>query len=261
MGFRSKVFLTMFLIFGDIVATTVRPTWDRGGDFDQYLWVAGHLSIAFLEGVMVFAFFSGTIWFTAGLLGEMLFSIKSTFPLWLLHAFFVQMPWTYNFFISADKNQPWNSAIYAALFSLDVAVAVLFWTSMMYTISCMTDRRMYAPYHKEICVQLMKKYQQQQQGIRISSGSGGGSRSIPGHSPGTSMVQSPPNAFGSPQEQPYPGQQHQQHGFASQSPNMPLSQQMSQQQPAFSQGKRGSVLSSQPQHSGRRSPVVTFANS
>jgi hypothetical protein len=175
MGFRTKLFITCFLIFADLVSTTVRPTWDHGGAFEQYIWVAAHLMIAFLEGVMVFAFFSGTIWFTAGLLGEMLFTVKTTLPLWLIRTFFVQMPWTYNTFVNKNPKSPWEDAGYAALFSLDITFAILFWVSLIYTISCLTDKRMYAPYHREVCMALIAQYHGKAKPIQTSlSGSGGG---------------------------------------------------------------------------------------
>lgn len=153
MAFRLAIVVTELLILVDLVCTALRPTWKDDDDVRTFLFLSGHAAAVILEGVAVFAFFSATVWFEAGLLGELMHTVYSTMPLFVARLFLVQMPIVYWKYVSRGKPHAWDDGVYVFLYVMDIVVACAFWVSLVYTMSCMTDKRMYAPYHRERALQ------------------------------------------------------------------------------------------------------------
>lgn len=148
MGFRICLGSTWALVLADIILIALRPTFRLDSDVDQFVMLAVHVCVVILEAVVIFSFFSNTVWFTAGLFGELLATIKLTFPLYFCHLLLTAFPIIYRRFIRGLKSTAMEDGASVAMFIADYIVAVSFWVSLMYTACCMTDIRMYAPYHK-----------------------------------------------------------------------------------------------------------------
>jgi hypothetical protein len=148
MAYVPAMFVAILLIFCDIFVTSIRSTFTRGGDVGTYVLLSVHEVVAVSEGVIIFAFFSYTIWFTAGLLGHLAFTVKVTLPLWVLRLAFITIPRIYAKFIS-QSSRDWSDPLYAVLFCLDLLSCVSLSVSLMYTVSALSEKRMYAPYHQE----------------------------------------------------------------------------------------------------------------
>jgi hypothetical protein len=137
----------MLLFFvADLLLMTLRPLWDTGDEIASYVLLGGHIIILLSQGAVVFAFFSHTIWFTAGLLGQLLVTIRMSFPLWIMRIFGVVAPWAYRSFGSSVS---FDDGLYLFLYTLDLLLALAYWIALLYTVCCMTEKGMYAPYHKE----------------------------------------------------------------------------------------------------------------
>lgn len=149
MGYVLTVAVTMVLLLTETVFTAVRSTLQAGGDQTLYTLLAVHEVLVVAIGVTVFAFFSNTVWFTAGLLPQLVFSIKATVPLWVLRLFFVAMPDVYLRVLSGGR-RGWDDGVYIFLAVLAVLSSMALSASVMYTAACLSDKRMYAPYHKEM---------------------------------------------------------------------------------------------------------------
>jgi hypothetical protein len=154
MGFRGTAVATAIVILGDLALTVIRPTYTKpDGSEDavmEYVLLVIHALVTIVQAVLIFAFFSNTIWFTAGLLGDLMKTVRATLPLWFLRFVFVIVPWVYRSFIGDGiKETAFDDTTYIVLYVLDHLVALALWVSMLYTMSCMAEATMYAPYHKD----------------------------------------------------------------------------------------------------------------
>jgi hypothetical protein len=148
MGYRLCFVLGVLLTAVDIVFTSIRSTWADGGDVALFVLLTVHELVVVAMGVTVFALFSNTIWFTAGLLGELGYTIKATLPLWLCRLFFVAMPSVYRRFITSE-DRGWDDGVYGFLCVADLVSCVAFLVSFCFTSCAMSEKRMYPPYHRE----------------------------------------------------------------------------------------------------------------
>jgi hypothetical protein len=148
MAYVTAMSIALFLMLCDIFFTSIRSTLQTGGDVATYVTLSIHEVCAIAQAVTIFAFFSYTVWFTAGLLGHLTFTVRVTLPLLLLRLFFIQMPVIYGKFISSEARR-WSDPAYGVLFCLDIASCLSMCTSMMYTVACLSEKRLYAPYHTD----------------------------------------------------------------------------------------------------------------
>lgn len=116
----------------------------------HYILLGVHILVVILEGIIVFVFFSGTIWFAAGLLGQLSFSVVTTLPFWVLRFVICYLPWVYKRFIADNSVTPWQHGVYGFLTVLDIISCIALGISLCYTICCLTDKHMYIPYHTAI---------------------------------------------------------------------------------------------------------------
>ena len=154
MGFRINVLALLFLILADAIFTIVRPTTadyadTMNVDVLDYVLIAAHGVTAICQAVAIFALFSSTVWFTAGLLGELFMTAKWTMLIWFVRLIFIAMPWVHRRFIGNLGDRAMEDRDYRFLFVGDLLLAVANWAALMFTASCMTEKRMYSPYHKE----------------------------------------------------------------------------------------------------------------
>lgn len=154
MGFRINVVALLFLIVADAIFTIVRPTTKdyedtMNVDVLDYVFIAAHGVVVICQAVTIFIMFSNSIWFTAGLLGELLSIAKWTLFVWAVRFIFVAMPWVHRRFIGGLGDTPMTDGGYRFLYVTDLLLAVANWAALMYTAGCMTEKRMYSPYHKE----------------------------------------------------------------------------------------------------------------
>jgi hypothetical protein len=150
MAYRACAFILVLLIAIDAFFMALRSNWNfRGGVLAAYLALGFHEFIVVLQATTVFALFSATVWFGAGLLGQLGYSIRATMPLFVLKLFLVQMPWVYKEYLS-KASFSWEDPWYIVLYVAEVVVSVLYWCSLLYTLFCMTEKKMYAPYHREL---------------------------------------------------------------------------------------------------------------
>lgn len=147
MAYVPALLVALFLVAADVFFTSIRSTWSTGGDVATYVLLSLHEVVAVTIGVTVFAFFSYTVWFTAGLLGHLTFTIRATFPVWLIRMFFIQMPRIYAKFISRGYSRDWGDPVYGTLVCLDIVSCIALGVCLMYTVCCLSEKRMYAPYH------------------------------------------------------------------------------------------------------------------
>lgn len=149
MGFRLTIGILLFLVACDLVLTVVRPTAD--GDIDvsvlDYVLVAAHSVVVLAEGGCVFQLWSGTVLFTAGLLGELLETATATVILLFFRLLCLILWWVVRRYASSGLlgDSDFNMFLYVA----DQLIAVSTWCSLMYTAGALTEKRMYAPYHRE----------------------------------------------------------------------------------------------------------------
>lgn len=163
MGFRLTVASTVFFAAADLVLLTLRPPWPLEDLVMQYVLLVVHLFVAIVEGINIFAFFSNTIWFTAGLLGKLAMTVRASLPLWVLRLIFVAVPWLYrNFGPAAVKTAAFDDNVYVFLYVAEQIVAMAFWISMLYTMACMSEATMYAPYHREAMAAVAEQQRQQE---------------------------------------------------------------------------------------------------
>jgi hypothetical protein len=148
MAYVASMVIALLLMLCDVFLTALRSTLRTGGDVAMYVLLSIHEVVTISEGVIVFAFFSYTIWFTAGLLGHLTFTLRATLPLFFLRLFFVQMPLIYGKFLSGTSRN-WDDPIYGILFCGDILSCIAMCVSLTYTVACLSERRMYAPYHTE----------------------------------------------------------------------------------------------------------------
>ena len=154
MGFRINVIALLFLILADAIFTIVRPTTSdysdtMNVDVLDYVLIAAHGVTTICQAVTIFILFSSTVWFTAGLLGELFMTAKWTMLIWFLRLIFVAVPWVHRRFIGDLGDRAMEDRDYRFLFVGDLLLAVANWAALMFTASCMTEKRMYSPYHKE----------------------------------------------------------------------------------------------------------------
>ena len=187
MGYRTCFVLGALLTAADIFFTSIRSTWASGGDVALFVLLTVHEVIVIAMGVTVFAFFSNTIWFTAGLLGELGYTIKATFPLWICRIFFVQMPTIYQRFITTSS-RGWDDGAYGFLFIADLLSCIAFAVSFFFTACAMSEKRMYPPYHREWQEETLR----QERMRRVMNPSGGGVSLQPSIQLGS--IQGPPLA-------------------------------------------------------------------
>lgn len=148
MAYVAAMYVSVVLILADVLFTSIRSTLRGGGDVSTYVLLSLHEVVAVAEGVIIFAFFSYTVWFTAGLLGHLTFTLRTTLPAWVLRLVFIQMYTIYGKFISSEV-RAWNDPVYGVLFCFDIATCVGLSVSLMFTVSCLSEKRMYPPYHLE----------------------------------------------------------------------------------------------------------------
>jgi hypothetical protein len=173
MGYRLCFVLATLLTVADVFFTSIRSTWADGGDVALFVLLTVHEVVVVAMGVTVFALFSNTIWFTAGLLGELGYTIKASFPLWVCRLFFVQMPAIYNRFISSAA-RGWDDGIYGFLFVADIVSCVAFAVAFFFTTCAMSEKRMYPPYHREWQEEALR--QERLRRVTNSTGTGLGSQ-------------------------------------------------------------------------------------
>lgn len=150
MSFRGACYALLFFIFLEIFLTAIRPTWTDGGDIAHYILVGIHVLVVLLEAIMVFVLFSSTIWFAAGLLGQLLFAVAPTLPFWVLRFVVCWLPWVYKRFVEDGEDTPWSYGAYVFLVILDVVSCICLSVSLCYTLCAVSDKRMYIPYHTAI---------------------------------------------------------------------------------------------------------------
>jgi hypothetical protein len=155
MGYRGGIYALLGFIALDIVFTIVRPTSvDLHGDSEtiSYVLLSVHIGVVFAQALALLFMMGSTIWFSAGLLYELLTTAYFTAPVWLLRLFFVQMPWTYRYhikFLGDAGERITSDRGYVALFVLENLVAVVSSGCLFYTAARLSEKRMYAPYHKD----------------------------------------------------------------------------------------------------------------
>ena len=154
MGFRLHVSSLLLAITCDAVLTVVRPTTVDAGaatnvEILDYVLVAAHGVVVIAQAVVIFLMFSNTVWFAAGLVGDLFLFARWAGLFWLLRLFWVQMPWVHRRFIQDLGSRAMDDQEYRFLFVVDYLLAVVSWACLMYTTACMTEKRMYAPYHRE----------------------------------------------------------------------------------------------------------------
>lgn len=200
MGFRLCFVISAILVAIDIVFTSVRSTWLSGGDMALFVLLTVHEVVCIAMGVMIFAFFSNTIWFTAGLLGELGYTIKVTFPLWICRIFFVQMAYMYRRFISSSV-RAWDDGVFGFLFIADIVSCIMFNVSFFFTMCAMSEKRMYAPYHREWQEETLRqeKLRRTNPGVQQQSGS----RSVAMEMTAPPPLPPPPMMFPQQQQQQY----------------------------------------------------------
>lgn len=146
MAYVPAMYVAVWLILCDLFFTAIRSTMHSGGDVATYVLLSLHEIVAVSEGVIIFAFFSYTVWFTAGLLGHLSFTLRGTLPAILLRLILIQMPVIYAKFLSS-KSRWWDDPVYGVLFCLDIVSCIILSASLMFTVACLSEKRMYAPYH------------------------------------------------------------------------------------------------------------------
>jgi hypothetical protein len=154
MGFRINVCSLLFLIGCDAAFTIVRPTTQDHSetmnvDVLDYVLIAAHGVAVICQAVAIFQLFSSTVWFTAGLLGELFVMSMWTMLIWFVRLIFVAVPWVHRRFIKDLGNHAMDDEGYRFLYVADLLLAVANWSGLIYTAGCMTEKRMYSPYHKE----------------------------------------------------------------------------------------------------------------
>lgn len=154
MGFRINVCALLFLIVCDAAFTIVRPTTQDHSDTMNvdvldYVLIAAHGVAVICQAVAVFQLFSNTVWFTAGLLGELFMMSVWAMIVWFLRLIFVAVPWVHRRFTGDLGNTAMEDTGYRFLYVADLLLAVANWGGLMYTAGCVTEKRMYSPYHKE----------------------------------------------------------------------------------------------------------------
>jgi hypothetical protein len=178
MGFRGTAIATAVFILADLALTVMRPTFRKDdGSYDdvmEYVLLVVHALVTIVMAVLMFAFFSNTIWFTAGLISDLSKTIYATLPLWFLRFIFVVFPWVYRTFLAKNiRNSAFDDNGYIALYVLDHVIALSFWVAMLYTLSCMAEATMYAPYHKEAVAAELIMQEQMQENAAAANGDGG----------------------------------------------------------------------------------------
>lgn len=149
MSFRIKAGLLLFLILCDVFFTAIRPSWTAGGTVVRYILCSIHGLVIIMHAVNVFALFSGTIWFEAGLLRQLYFSIKATFPLWVFRFAVFSLPWVVDEFVSSSEF-PWEYWLYGLLTCLNIISVCSLGVGLCFTLCALTDKTMYSPYHMDI---------------------------------------------------------------------------------------------------------------
>eukprot|EP00672_Neobodo_designis_P027503 CAMPEP_0174848974 /NCGR_PEP_ID=MMETSP1114-20130205/13834_1 /TAXON_ID=312471 /ORGANISM="Neobodo designis, Strain CCAP 1951/1" /LENGTH=201 /DNA_ID=CAMNT_0016083281 /DNA_START=50 /DNA_END=655 /DNA_ORIENTATION=+ len=168
MGFRGTSVATAVVILGDLTMTVLRPTYAKADgsrdDVMEYVLLVVHALFCIIQAVLLFAFFSNTIWFTAGLIADLMKTVRATLPLWFVRFVLVVVPWVYRSFIGDGiRDSAFEDTTYIVLYVLDHLVALALWVSMLYTMSCMAEATMYAPYHKDaVAAELIMQEQMQE---------------------------------------------------------------------------------------------------
>jgi hypothetical protein len=157
MGYRVTVAAVLITIVGDMILTIIRPTWTNvNNDQDtvvEYVLLVVHCATSLLQAVSAFALFANTIWFTAGLLGDLFTTVAITLPLWVLRLILVVLPWVYRTFLgNGIRDRAFDDGLYVALYVADQVSGMALWVALLYTMCCFSESTMYSPYHKEAVV-------------------------------------------------------------------------------------------------------------